>query len=52
MRDFSNQIVELKRRVKEAYGYLEIDEAKKSVVDLNVQASDNSLGMIQKMQKK
>jgi len=43
MRDFSNQIVELKRRVKEAHGYLEIDEAKESITDLNVQASDNSL---------
>lgn len=43
MRDFTNLISDLDRRVKEAYGYLKIDEAKKQVVELNIQASDNSL---------
>lgn len=43
MRDFTNLISNLDRRVKEAYGYLNIDEAKAKVIELNVEASDNSL---------
>lgn len=43
MRDFTNLINELDRRVKEAYGYLKIDEAKEQVGVLNIEASDNSL---------
>lgn len=43
MRDFTNLISDLDRRVKEAYGYLKIDEAKAKVIELNVEASDNSL---------
>lgn len=43
MRDFTNLISDLDRRVKEAYSYLKIDEAKAKVIELNVEASDNSL---------